>query len=175
MRRDPGETEKLCICLAGYELRFVFFLFSVFFWEKTTFEAGNIFSLVKSGMVLLLLKHNGFPSYFWCLFSLPSPVLDAVWYCFKLTCPSREGLVDSGELLFSRSFIQRICPQCLVLSPAAKDIWRWTWRGSESLYLLSVLCCRRVVILMDVNVLQTADQVGGTIGNPQPYNEGEYL
>lgn len=47
MRRDPGETEKLCICLAGYELRFVFFLFSVFFWEKTTFEARNVFSLVK--------------------------------------------------------------------------------------------------------------------------------
>ncbi|NXU00748.1 RFA1 protein, partial [Buphagus erythrorhynchus] len=32
---------------------------------------------------------------------------------------------------------------------------------------------RRVVILMDVNVLQTADQVGGPIGNPQPYNEGQ--
>ncbi|NWW32967.1 RFA1 protein, partial [Panurus biarmicus] len=32
---------------------------------------------------------------------------------------------------------------------------------------------RRVVILMDVNVLQTADQVAGTIGNPQPYNEGQ--
>uniref|UniRef100_A0A8C5T7R5 Replication protein A subunit n=1 Tax=Malurus cyaneus samueli TaxID=2593467 RepID=A0A8C5T7R5_9PASS len=41
-------------------------------------------------------------------------------------------------------------------------------------YLLSVLCCRRVVILMDLTVLQTADQVGGTIGNPQPYNEGEF-
>uniref|UniRef100_A0A8V5GS17 Replication protein A subunit n=1 Tax=Melopsittacus undulatus TaxID=13146 RepID=A0A8V5GS17_MELUD len=30
---------------------------------------------------------------------------------------------------------------------------------------------RRVVILMDLNVLQTADKVGGTIGNPVPYNE----
>lgn len=26
---------------------------------------------------------------------------------------------------------------------------------------------------MDLNVLKTADKVGGTIGNPVPYNEGE--
>ncbi|XP_017688122.1 PREDICTED: replication protein A 70 kDa DNA-binding subunit [Lepidothrix coronata] len=32
---------------------------------------------------------------------------------------------------------------------------------------------RRVVILMDLNVLHTADEVGGHIGNPQPYNEGQ--
>ncbi|NXC31859.1 RFA1 protein, partial [Campylorhamphus procurvoides] len=32
---------------------------------------------------------------------------------------------------------------------------------------------RRVVILMDLNVLKTADEVGGNIGNPQPYNEGQ--
>uniref|UniRef100_A0A8C3JMB7 Replication protein A subunit n=1 Tax=Calidris pygmaea TaxID=425635 RepID=A0A8C3JMB7_9CHAR len=32
---------------------------------------------------------------------------------------------------------------------------------------------RRVVILMDLNVLKTADQVGGNIGNPVPYNEGQ--
>ncbi|KAJ7416379.1 hypothetical protein WISP_71119 [Willisornis vidua] len=32
---------------------------------------------------------------------------------------------------------------------------------------------RRVVILMDVNVLKTAEEVGGNIGNPQPYNEGQ--
>ncbi|XP_061219405.1 replication protein A 70 kDa DNA-binding subunit [Neopsephotus bourkii] len=32
---------------------------------------------------------------------------------------------------------------------------------------------RRVVILMDLNVLKTADMVGGTIGNPVPYNEGQ--
>ncbi|XP_010226789.1 PREDICTED: replication protein A 70 kDa DNA-binding subunit, partial [Tinamus guttatus] len=30
---------------------------------------------------------------------------------------------------------------------------------------------RRVVILMDVDVLKTADMVGGNIGNPVPYNE----
>lgn len=34
--------------------------------------------------------------------------------------------------------------------------------------------CRRVVILMDLDVLKTADMVGGNIGNPVPYNEGEY-
>ncbi|NXY76643.1 RFA1 protein, partial [Glareola pratincola] len=33
---------------------------------------------------------------------------------------------------------------------------------------------RRVVILMDLNVLKTADKVGGNIGNPVPYNEGEW-
>ncbi|NWH74359.1 RFA1 protein, partial [Piaya cayana] len=33
---------------------------------------------------------------------------------------------------------------------------------------------RRVVILMDVDVLKTADMVGGNIGNPVPYNEGEW-
>ncbi|NXG50552.1 RFA1 protein, partial [Psilopogon haemacephalus] len=33
---------------------------------------------------------------------------------------------------------------------------------------------RRVVILMDLDVLKTADQVGGHIGNPVPYNEGEW-
>ncbi|NWW93199.1 RFA1 protein, partial [Rhynochetos jubatus] len=32
---------------------------------------------------------------------------------------------------------------------------------------------RRVVILMDVNVLKTADEVGRNIGNPVPYNEGQ--
>ncbi|NXL47901.1 RFA1 protein, partial [Podilymbus podiceps] len=32
---------------------------------------------------------------------------------------------------------------------------------------------RRVVILMDLNVLKTADKVGGNIGNPVPYNEGQ--
>nr|XP_009912533.1 PREDICTED: replication protein A 70 kDa DNA-binding subunit isoform X2 [Haliaeetus albicilla] len=32
---------------------------------------------------------------------------------------------------------------------------------------------RRVVILMDLNVLKTADEVGGNIGNPVPYNEGQ--
>ncbi|XP_074779101.1 replication protein A 70 kDa DNA-binding subunit isoform X2 [Athene noctua] len=32
---------------------------------------------------------------------------------------------------------------------------------------------RRVVILMDVSVLKTADKVGGNIGNPVPYNEGQ--
>ena len=26
---------------------------------------------------------------------------------------------------------------------------------------------------MDLNVLKTADKVGGNIGNPVPYNEGE--
>lgn len=26
---------------------------------------------------------------------------------------------------------------------------------------------------MDLDVLKTADQVGGNIGNPVPYNEGE--
>uniref|UniRef100_A0A8C2TGB2 Replication protein A subunit n=1 Tax=Coturnix japonica TaxID=93934 RepID=A0A8C2TGB2_COTJA len=31
---------------------------------------------------------------------------------------------------------------------------------------------RRVVILMDLDVLKTADMVGGTVGNPVPYNEG---
>ncbi|KAF1442537.1 Replication protein A 70 kDa DNA-binding subunit, partial [Spheniscus demersus] len=33
---------------------------------------------------------------------------------------------------------------------------------------------RRVVILMDLDVLKTADKVGGNIGNPVPYNEGEW-
>ncbi|NWH55315.1 RFA1 protein, partial [Fregata magnificens] len=32
---------------------------------------------------------------------------------------------------------------------------------------------RRVVILMDLDVLKTADKVGGNIGNPVPYNEGQ--
>nr|XP_013801961.1 PREDICTED: replication protein A 70 kDa DNA-binding subunit isoform X2 [Apteryx mantelli mantelli] len=32
---------------------------------------------------------------------------------------------------------------------------------------------RRVVILMDLDVLKTADMVGGNIGNPVPYNEGQ--
>uniref|UniRef100_A0A8C9ESV1 Replication protein A subunit n=1 Tax=Pavo cristatus TaxID=9049 RepID=A0A8C9ESV1_PAVCR len=32
---------------------------------------------------------------------------------------------------------------------------------------------RRVVILMDLDVLKTADMVGGTVGNPVPYNEGQ--
>lgn len=27
---------------------------------------------------------------------------------------------------------------------------------------------------MDLDVLKTADMVGGNIGNPVPYNEGEY-
>uniref|UniRef100_A0A8C9ET66 Replication protein A subunit n=1 Tax=Pavo cristatus TaxID=9049 RepID=A0A8C9ET66_PAVCR len=31
----------------------------------------------------------------------------------------------------------------------------------------------RVVILMDLDVLKTADMVGGTVGNPVPYNEGQ--
>uniref|UniRef100_A0A8C3M292 Replication protein A subunit n=1 Tax=Chrysolophus pictus TaxID=9089 RepID=A0A8C3M292_CHRPC len=30
-----------------------------------------------------------------------------------------------------------------------------------------------VVILMDLDVLKTADMVGGTVGNPVPYNEGQ--
>ncbi|XP_031823656.1 replication protein A 70 kDa DNA-binding subunit [Sarcophilus harrisii] len=32
---------------------------------------------------------------------------------------------------------------------------------------------RKVVILMDLEVLQSADEVGGKIGNPVPYNEGQ--
>lgn len=43
-----------------------------------------------------------------------------------------------------------------------------------SLYYCLFCVCRRVVILMDLDVLKTADMVGGTVGNPVPYNEGEY-
>ncbi|XP_026518024.1 replication protein A 70 kDa DNA-binding subunit-like [Terrapene carolina triunguis] len=34
---------------------------------------------------------------------------------------------------------------------------------------------RRVIILMDLDVLKTADVVGANIGNPVPYNEGKGL
>lgn len=32
------------------------------------------------------------------------------------------------------------------------------------------LCSRRVVIVMDMEILQSADKTGGKIGNPTPYN-----
>lgn len=60
MRRDLSELiiQKLGIRLGEYELRFhVFFIQHFCGGNITSFEAGNIFSLVKSGMVLILLKH----------------------------------------------------------------------------------------------------------------------
>lgn len=38
---------------------------------------------------------------------------------------------------------------------------------------MSVCLCRRVVILMDVEVVKSAEAVGVKIGNPVPYNEGK--
>jgi len=57
MKRDLNKViiEKLCMCLEEYELRFC--VYSAFCEGNITFVAGNIFSLVKSGMVLILLKH----------------------------------------------------------------------------------------------------------------------
>lgn len=52
-RRDHSEViiYKLCMCLGEYELSKVHILFI------QRFCGGNIFSFVKSGMVLILLKH----------------------------------------------------------------------------------------------------------------------
>lgn len=33
--------------------------------------------------------------------------------------------------------------------------------------------CRKVIILMDLDVVKTADAVGGKIGNPVQYAEGK--
>lgn len=42
-----------------------------------------------------------------------------------------------------------------------------------SIMLLLLCLCRRVVILMDLEVLKSAEAVGVKIGNPVPYNEGK--
>lgn len=50
--------------------------------------------------------------------------------------------------------------------------------SSEFVYsdlFLCVCLCRRVVILMELEVLKSADEVGVKIGNPVPYNEGKRL
>lgn len=40
---------------------------------------------------------------------------------------------------------------------------------------LFICLCRRVVILMELDVLKSAEAVGLKIGNPVPYNEGKML
>lgn len=58
-RKDPSDaiTEKIRMCLGEQEVSFTFSLFSVSVGGNiTSLEAGAIFSLVKSGTVLRLLK-----------------------------------------------------------------------------------------------------------------------
>lgn len=105
-----------------------------------------------------------------------------------ITCPCCSVILFQACLSLKRGLSwQRRAFVSQILHPKNQPLNAWfsqllqrifrdgSCRGSESVYLPSVLCYRRVVILMDVNVLQTADQVAGPIGNPQPYNEGEYL
>lgn len=37
------------------------------------------------------------------------------------------------------------------------------------------LCSRRVVIVVDMDILQSAEEAGGKIGNPTPYNTGVFV
>uniref|UniRef100_G3TEZ6 Replication protein A subunit n=1 Tax=Loxodonta africana TaxID=9785 RepID=G3TEZ6_LOXAF len=46
---------------------------------------------------------------------------------------------------------------------------------SYSNLFVFVCLCRRVVILMELEVLKSAEAVGLKIGNPVPYNEGKYF
>ena len=38
-------------------------------------------------------------------------------------------------------------------------------------FFFFLLCARTVVIVMDMEILQSADETGGKIGNPTPYNK----
>lgn len=62
------------------------------------------------------------------------------WYCFKLSCPSREGLVDSGKLLSPRSFHLKNQPLNTWFSYLLQRISRdGSCRGSE-IFVCCLFC-----------------------------------
>ncbi len=36
-------------------------------------------------------------------------------------------------------------------------------------------CCRRVVIILEIDVIKPAEEVDGRVGDPTPYTEGRAL
>lgn len=109
------------------------------------------------------------------------PFLRAYSACHQLSlmkCDTVSNVLvpHEGVKLTVESFcLPEPCPKHQPPNGWPKRIFRvcQTCRGSESLYCCLFCVCRRVVILMDLDVLKTADKVGGNIGNPVPYNEGE--
>lgn len=148
-------------------------------------EVHILFTLQKRQLLRQKIKiWYGFATFktqwFPKLFLVPvQPAITRLWcsvMLFQAYLSLKRGLSWQWRAFVSQILHPKNQPLYAWFSHLLQRIFRGgSCRGSESLYLLSVLCCRRVVILMDVNVLQTADQVPGPIGNPQPYNEGEYL